>query len=402
MKDNNLFKKVSMNKIINRYLLREVSFPFFMTILVCTFVLLIGKILQIMDLMVNKGVRIFEIVKLVLYIMPSFLTVTIPIALLIAILIGLGRLSGDNEITVMKASGVSLYQLLIPIAALCLAASLATGIIGFVAPLSNVATKNLLFDILKQKASIGIKEKVFNDDFQGLVIYADKIPVDGDYMEGVMVFDNRLSKEPTTVIAPKAVLFSNPESMTVTLRLVNGSVHSIDSNLKSYKKTDFSSYDVSLDLQAAIAAGEKTPTKGSADMTLSELYSNIRKFEVKDDAYRDLIIEFNKKFSVPLSCLVFGILAIPLGIVSKRSGKSRGLSVGLFIVAAYYTLLLAGEAFGETGNIAPAVAIWSPNLIMGALGVYLFVMAANEQPFPVIFSADFFRRLYQNGKGKKP
>ncbi len=390
-----------MRKILNRYILKEITLPFLMTLLVFTFVLLIGKILQIMDLMVNKGVNILAVVKIVLFILPSFLTVTIPISLLIAVLIGLGRLSSDNEITAMKASGISLYQLLLPIVTLCVVAMVATAVIGFLAPLSNSATKSLFFDILKEKASIGIKEKVFNDDFKGLVLYADRIPVEGNYMEGVMVFDNRLTKEPATIIAPQGYLSSNPESMTVTLRLLRGSIHSVDSDLKTYKKTEFSTYDVNLDLQTALAEAKKASVKGSADMTVGELYRNIRKAEVKDDKLRDMVIELNKKFAVPLSCLVFGIAAIPLGIVSRRSGKSRGFTVGLFVVAAYYTLLLAGEAFGETGKIPPTVAVWSPNIIMGTLGIYLFVMAANEKPLPFSSPSDFTKNLYERLKGKK-
>ncbi len=390
-----------MLKILNRYILKEITLPFLMTILVFTFVLLIGKILQITDLMVNKGVNVLTVVKIVLFILPSFLTVTIPISLLIAVLIGLGRLSSDNEITAMKASGISLYQLLLPIVTLCVVATVATAVIGFLAPLSNSATKSLFFNILKEKASIGIKEKVFNDDFKGLVLYADRIPVEGDYMEGVMVFDNRLTKEPATIIAPQGYLSSNPESMTVSLRLLRGSIHAVASDLKTYKKTEFSTYDVNLDLQTALVEAKKASVKGSADMTVGELYRNIRKAGVEDDKLRDMVIELNKKFAVPLSCVVFGIVAVPLGIVSRRSGKSRGFTVGLFVVAAYYTLLLAGEAFGETGKMPTAVAVWSPNIIVGAVGTYLFVMAAKERRVFFALPSDSIKNFYERLKGKK-
>ncbi len=371
-----------MNTIINRYILREIVFPFLMTLMVFTFVLLIGKILQIMDLMVNKGVLFVSIVKMVLFTLPAFLTFTIPISLLIAILIGLGRLSGDNEITVMKSSGISLYQLLVPVAVVSVFAFVVTVTIGLLAPLSNYAMKNLLFDIVKQKASIGIKEKVFNDDFKGLVLYADKIPLDGEFMEGVMVNDSRLVDEPTTIIAPKGYLRSDIKSMKVTLRLERGSIHTVAPGLKTYKKTDFSTYDVLLDLSTALSASAKSTSKGSVDMTIGELMQNIRKGGIEETARRDMIIELNKKFSIPLSCLVFAVIGIPLGIVSRRSGKSRGFAVGLFVVAAYYTLQLAGEALGETGKIPASLAVWSPNIIVGGLGVYLFIMAAKELPLP--------------------
>jgi lipopolysaccharide export system permease protein len=385
--------KGSMNTIINRYILREISFPFFMTLLVFTFVLIIGKILQIMDLMVNKGVLFISILKMILFTMHAFLIFTIPISLLIAILIGLGRLSGDNEITVMKSSGVSLYQLFVPIAFMSVLAFVFSLTIGLLAPLSNFAMKNLLFDIVKQKASIGIKEKVFNDDFKGLVIYADRIPLEGDFMEGVMVNDTRLVKEPTTIIAPRGYLRSDLKSMKVILRLERGSIHSVESGLKTYKKTDFGSYDVLLDMGTALSESAQSTSKGSVDMTIRELLENIRKGGIDEATRRDMIIELNKKFSIPLSCLVFAIIGIPLGIMSRRSGKSRGFAVGLFVVTIYYTLQLAGEALGETGKLPPVLAVWAPNILVGSLGAYLFLMAAKEKPFPDILPLVWVERI---------
>ena len=332
-----------MFKIINRYILKEIGYPFIMTLFVFTFVLLIGKILQIMELMINKGISFFDISKLILFILPSFLTFTIPISFLIAILIGLGRLSSDSEITVLRASGFSLYQIMYPIAMASVIVCIVTAVIGVFAPFSNQATKNLLFYIVKQKASIGIREKVFNDDFNGLVLYADSIPPHGDYMDGVLISDKRLTNEPATILAKRGYLVSNPQSMTVTLRLIDGSIHGVDAGFQKYKKTDFSSYDVNLDLKSTVTGGENKVKKGSIDMTIGELAANIKRQDFKPEEVRDMIIELHKKASIPLSCLVFAILAIPFGIVSKRSGKSRGFTVGLLIVVAYYTLQMAGK-----------------------------------------------------------
>src|SRR5574340_130436 len=179
-----------MFKTLNRYILKEIAIPFSMVLFVLTFVLLMGKILQLMDMMVNKGVGFPDIARLVLYLSPSFLVFTMPVSLLIAILMGLGRLSGDNEITVLKASGISLYRLSHPVAMLTLVALVLTTVIGFsLVPYGNFATKNLLFKLASQKASLGIREKVFNDDFRGILLYAEKIPASGDFMEGVFVYD---------------------------------------------------------------------------------------------------------------------------------------------------------------------------------------------------------------------
>jgi len=368
-------------KIIDRYILKEIAFPFSMTLFVFTFVLMIGKILQIMELMVNRGVRFWDISLLMLYIMPSFLIITMPISFLIAILIGIGRLSSDNEITVLKASGCGLQRLLRPIGVAALTVFLLTAMTGVFAPLSNRAMKGLLFEIVQQRASIGIKEKVFNDDFKDLVLYTEKIDPRGDFMEGILVSDQRLAREPATIIAKKGVLVSNPRAMTVTLRLTDGSIHTVDSGKKNYRKTGFSTYDVNLDLKTVAAGQGAEIKKGSVDMTFGELLENIRKPGFQEHERRDMIIELNKKFSIPISCFVFGLLALPFAIVNRRSGKSKGFTVGMLIVVFYYTLQLAGEALGETGRISPVAAVWAPNLILGATGIYMFIRAVQEKPY---------------------
>lgn len=352
-----------------------------MTLFVFTFILLIGKILQLMDLMVNKGVSLLDISKIILFLMPSSLVFTIPIAFLISILVGLGRLSDDSEITILKASGVSLYQLLSPIAFASVIAFIMTAVITFfLVPYSNYATRDILFNIAKQRASISIKEKVFNDDFKGLVFYADRIPVHGNFMEGIIVSDTQTGKEPNTIIARKGYLISDPESLSVILRLENGSTHTVDRDLKNYKKMDFSTYDINLDLRTAISGKNIATEKKEKEMTFRELTEKIKKSGLKETAIRELAIELNKKLSIPFSCIIFGIIGVPLGIRESRTGKSRGFTVGLLVVLTYYMLQLGGEALAETGKLSPIIGVWSPNLILGAIGVYLFAMAVRERP----------------------
>ncbi len=383
-----------MTKIINRYILKEIGFPFLATLFIFTFVLLIGKILQIIEMVVNKGVGIIDIAQLILFIMPSFLMFTLPISFLIAVLIGLGRLSGDNEITVLRASGMSLLQLFAPIVAAGVMVSLLTAAICFVAPLSNLASKGLLFHILQQKASVGIKERVFNDDFHGLVLYADHISGDGDYMDGLLISDQRLTKEATTIIARRGILVSNPQAMTLTLRLMDGSIHVVDPGHSKYKKTDFSTYDVRLDINAGTNKSAETTTARSTDMTFDELLENIKRRDLNPSDVRDMIIELHRKLTIPLSCIVFALLGLPFGIVNQRSGKSRGFTVGLAIVVVYYTLQLAGDALGETGRISPVVAVWAPNAILGTVGLYCFMMASREKPIAIVNLTVWLENLF--------
>ncbi len=381
-----------MRKIISRYIFKEIAFPFIIILFVLTFTLLMGKILQIMDLMVNKGISIFVIAKLVIFLLPSFMLFTIPIALLIAILIAMGRLSADNEITALKASGISLMQLYHPVALASLLSFIFTIIIGyFLVPQSNFATKRLLFDIARQNASIGIKEKVFNADFKGIILYAEKISLEGNYMEGVILSDNRIINEPNTIIARKAFLVSDPKSLTVKLSLENGSIHTVGSDLKNYRKIDFKTYDIKLDLSYALAAMSED-SKSSVEMTMSELLSQMSKPGLDKGTVRELAIEVHKKFSIPLSCIFFALLALPLGIKSHRSVKSRGFAIGIIIVSSYYLLRIGGEALVETGRLTPAVGVWIPNLIFALLGIYLFYMSYNEISLWHMIKTDLWRK----------
>ncbi|MDD5724237.1 MAG: LPS export ABC transporter permease LptF [Syntrophales bacterium] len=370
-----------MHRIVNRYILREISIPFFMILFVLTFALLMGRILQLMDLMINRGIDVTDVAKLILYLIPSFLTITIPVSLLISILVGLGRLSRDNEIIVLKSSGLSLYQLMPSVAFASLCAFFITAVAGFfLVPYGNFATKNLLFDIARQKASIGIKERIFNGDFAGLVLYVEELPPQEDYMRGVFISDNRTLREPTTIIAQRGYFISDRDSMRVTLRLQDGSIHTADTDAAIYKKIDFSSYDINLDLSASLGNESSTVTKDSKEMSLPELIKRSQNPGLKETDMKEFIIEIHKKFTLPFACIVFGIIGVPLGISKHRSGKSRGFVIGLIVIMIYYVLQIGGEALGETGMLSPAIGAWISNTILGVVGVYLLITTAKETP----------------------
>ncbi len=369
-----------MRRLINRYIFKEIAVPFCLILFVLTFVLLMGKILQLMDLMINKGIRFRDIAQLMFFLMPSFLMFTIPISLLIAILIGMGRLSGDNEITVLKMSGVSLYQLAVPVAFAALTAFIMTAATTlFLVPYGNWAAKNLLFDMAKQKASIGIREKIFIDDFRGILLYAEKIPVQGDYLEGVLISDNRIIREPSTIIARKAYLVSDPDTLAITQRLEDGSIHTADAGLKNYRKMDFRFYDVRLDLPSSLSDEKKAGIKSSTEMTVAELSAKLRSRGIAQEALRELAIEFNKKLTIPLSCLVFALIGLPLGIRAHRSVRARGFTIGLAIVLLFYLMRLSGEALVETGRLSPVIGTWTPNAVFAVAGILLFIFSVREQ-----------------------
>jgi lipopolysaccharide export system permease protein len=369
-----------MFSILNRYIFKEVLYPFLMTLFVFTFVLIMGRILTLVDLMINKGVLFTDILKLIVYLMPALLLFTIPLALIVGILVGIGRLSRDNEYTVLRTCGLSFHRIAAPIMAAALMAFLLTAATTFILiPKGNREAKNLLFAIVKQKASIGIKEKIFNDDFRGIVIYADRIPVSGDYMEGVLLYDERTTDEPSMIIAARGTLISNPQSLAVTLRLESGSIHTVEAQFKNYRKVDFKTYDIRLDFKGSAADQERVKFSKLDEMTLWELHEQIDKPDAQGPTSREMMIELNQRLASPFTCLIFAILGLPLGIQSSRSGKMRGFTIGLGVVMVYYVFLLYGKALGETGVIPPAVGVWTPNILFMAVGLYIYFRKANER-----------------------
>ncbi len=371
-----------MNTIINRYIFREIATTFIMIFFVMTFVLLMGKMLQIMDLIVNKGIGVLSVVHMIMLIMPSLMIFTIPISLLISILIAMGRLSADNEITALKSSGVSLLQMYFPVALISLLAFIITVVMGyFLAPTSNYAIKRLLFEQVTKNATIALKEKSFNIHFLGLLVYADKIPSDGEYMEGVFVSDSRVKGEENIIIAKKAFVVADPKLMMVKLRLENGSIHTVSPDLKNYRKVDFKIYDINLDLWATLLAKFTDKYKDIEEMTMSELMVKMKKPGLNASIVREMVMEMHTRIATPFVCIFFGLLALPLGIKSHRAVKSKGFSVGLIVVAAYYLLRIGGAALVENGHWSPAIGAWMPNIVFALLGIYIFYMSNREMSF---------------------
>ncbi|MGD0276596.1 MAG: LptF/LptG family permease, partial [Syntrophales bacterium] len=296
-----------------------------------------------------------------------------------------GRLSSYSEIVILKASGVSLYQMLSPVAVVAIATFLLTAATSFIfVPLGNIALKNHLFQLAQKKASAGIKERVFNDDFRGLLLYTDHVDIHGNYMNNILISDQRITQDPNTIVARRAYLLANPQALKVTLRLEDGSIHALDKSMKNYRKIDFKFYDVNLVINSSLPESTQNIKKSFNEMTFGELLKTLRQKNLDPLDLRTAGIELNKKLSIPLSCIVFMFLGLPLGIRTHRSVRSRGFTFGFLIVLIYYLLQLVGDALVETGWLSAMVGTWTPNLIFLSAGLVLFFVTAREIPFPGI------------------
>jgi len=365
-----------MKKTLSAYIFKEIPPPFLVGMATFTFVLLMGRFLKLAELVVEKGVPFGQVIWMIVYLLPSFWTFTIPMALLLAVLLAFGRLSGDSEITAMKSCGVSLYGMLPPPLAFALFACAGCLCVTiFAVPWGNSSFRKLVVEVAQASAGAVVKEKVFNDAFPGMVIYADTLEPKGQTMGGVIIHDERNPREPATIFASSGTLLSNPHAHFLEFHLRDGSIHR--NTAAEYRMVDFQEYD----LRVALPGDGKAPSKSEEEMTLGELFYPPAGTEAKEVLSRRL--EFHSRLALPFSCLVFTVLAMPLGIQNRRSGKAAGFSMSIAVLLLYYIVLSACRTLGEKGILTPALACWSPNLLFLALGAYLFRKAAAEEPLPL-------------------
>lgn len=368
-----------MGKIVHRYIFRELLVPFLFGLSVFTFVLLIARLLRLIELVVNRGVPATSILKLFAYIMPAFLEVTVPMAMLLAIIVAFGRLSADYEMVAFRSSGLSLYQLMAPVVIFVLLATVATAALTlFARPWGNRSLRSSLFEIARTRASAGIRPQVFNDDFPGLVIYTEEIDPVSDVLRHVLISDDRDERQRNRIFAREGVMVSDPAAETVTLRLRDGFIQTTDARRGTEYQTEFATYDVSLDLRRALA-GDRERERDPKEMPLGELRRAIAAKAAAGEPHGLESAEYHRRFSLPFACIVFGLAAVPLGIQPARGVRSRGFAVSVVLIFLYYILLSGGQALAEQRILPAALGLWLPNLAFVILGSYLFRQAARER-----------------------
>jgi lipopolysaccharide export system permease protein len=370
-----------MGRILFRYLCREVATPFFLGLIIFTFILLAARILKLVEMVVNRGVPVLQMVQIFLYVTPAFFEVTVPMAFLLALFWGIGRLSADQEITALKSCGFSLYHLAAPIGACTLFVLVGSFFLTFfVRPWSNTSLKQTFYEVTKTRVTAGLKDKTFNDAFEGLVIYADEIQPPGTLLKGVMIADTRDPQRKNTIFAQSGLIIASEDNRLLTLKLLDGTIHSTDASEKSYQTTRFSVYDVTLNLATAFPEARK-PDRDPQDMSTEELLQTIKQKIANKVEIREELVEWHRRFALPFASVVFGLIALPLSTQPLWSLRSHGFAVSLGIILCYYLLLTVGEALGKKGGLPPALALWLPNLILGSVGFLIFIKTAQEKIF---------------------
>lgn len=378
-------------RILDRYVLREILPPFLLSLLIFTFILTLPPVMRQLEQLVAKGVSWDVAAKLILLLVPSSLGLTIPIATLVGILIGLGRLSGDRESVALLACGVSPYRLLRPILAFAALTTGATAYVMFEAiPDANQAFRDITWSIVTKKVENDIHPRVFFEDFPGYVLYVrDMVP--GEGWREVFVADTTDPERTKVTLAARGRLLLAQEQRRVDLVLGQGAQYLTRSGGESqvYRFPE----DTFITLAGDDIFGRQAIPRTVTEKSVAELRADWEtKLHRKEGALspHPEIIYIQQKFSIPAACIVFAIVGLALGLSSAREGKMGAFVIGFIVVFAYYAVMQIAEnqtrghyrVIETAGGLHGAsfltahLARWWPNFVMGAFGLGALIWRA--------------------------
>jgi LPS export ABC transporter permease LptG/LPS export ABC transporter permease LptF len=361
-----------MTRILDRYVFKEMGPPFLIGVSVFTFFLVIDRIYQLTDLVITKNVPFSLVLPLLIYMLPAFLALTLPMALLVTVLLVCGRLAGDLEVAALKASGVSPLRLFRPfLAAGIIVTLLISWLTLVVGPWSSGAFQRQLFRIFQSRATTGIKERTFSATFSQFVIYVDEVSASQVRLKGLLVSDERNPEQSRVIVSREGRLLSDEATRRITLRFLDGSISEADvGDRRRFRQTQFSLYDMTLPVDSPLAAvaREEKPEK---QLPLGQLVAEAENLRRAGQIYAPYYVELHKRFALPVAALVFTVIAFPLGIRSHRGGRAVALGLSFGIAVGYYILYSTMEGLAMRNRMPAAIALWVPNAILAAIGVVL-------------------------------
>ena len=375
--------------IIDRYILRELIKIFLITVGTLTTVLYLDKFLFIAENIVNRGVSILEVFLIMLYISPSYLALTVPISVLVASVATFNQFSASNEWVAMKSCHLSFMQTMRPVLIFSIFTYiLAVLIMVYALPWGNYAYKQKTYEIIKNRADINIKPNILNYDFKDLVILAKKREKKFQFRD-ILLADTTQSKSPKIITANQAIILPNIESLKIRLELTSGTIHELGDKLSEYQTINFDTYELNLSLPDT-AQLEKEALVGHRELSINLLLKQIKDFENKGLPTFAAKVELSKKFAIPFTCLLFGLLGAPLGIHSSRGGKSGSFATSIMVILLYYMGLIFAQNMGKSGQVEPYSSIWVPNIIIFCIIVYTSYKMQKDLPF------NFINRIVDN------
>lgn len=396
-------------KILTRYILKEMVGPTALGFAFYTFIILMRQLFDFAGMIIRRSLPASTVFELLFLSLPNIIVLTVPMSLLFGILIAVGRLSADSEMIAMRALGISTRAIYRPVFIFSLLIFLLNlYLMNVLLPAGNTRLMALRAEITTSSIEKEIKPRIFYDEYENVVIYVNDIDPRTGRWKGVFVADSRTEESPTSNPAQaaqaaaaqreadttsplaagrtsqKIVLSENGSLSILPSKQVWLNLHDAETHFWDPRRPD--RYDLNsnafqrmrLPDRAAVGPNGAYP-RSLRELNLRELFQQARIADRHDRATYNLAhVEIHKKFAIPFACLVFGVLGLPLGITNRRGGKSSGFSLSVAIFLIYYVMIYNGEQLAASGRVQPWVAMWTPNILLLVLGIYLLGRANRE------------------------
>ena len=372
-----------MLRRLDRYLIREILGPLALGLLVYTFMLLIRFLFDSAEMIIRRGLPVSIVGELLLYSLPNIVVLTIPMSLLFAILIAVGRLASDSELVALRSCGISLVSLYRPIllVSAVLAAVNAFLMIDLL-PRGNHALQQLRLTIITETVSRQVEPRVFYPEFEGSLLYVFEMPKGEDRWRGVVLAQSVPGSQNRITVAEWGRIKLDEAGEQVVLELENAWTHEVDLNKPDRYEISFNKrLDQVLQDRFTSSQREKIArSRGLRELTMGELFAHLDEPGIGAEERNLVWVEIHKKLAIPAACLVFGLCALPLGFNNRRGSKSSGFALSLAVILVYYIMLNNGEEAARFGKLAPWLAMWLPNILLSAAGLYLLVRRNRDKP----------------------
>jgi lipopolysaccharide export system permease protein len=353
-------------KIIHKSILKELIFTFIISLAFLNFILMMEKLLRVSMFLSGVGASVADIATIILYIQPQLLLLTIPMAFLLSTLLTYGRHSLDNELVILRTSGMDFSGISKPVFILGISCFLLNIAVSFyIGPKSSIGLRDEITRIIKNRTPLAIEEGTFNTSFKDIVIMIRKKPSE-DTVRGIFIYDGRNKNEPRIMMAREGKI-SMSEGFYANLLLKDGFIHIAKGN--STTEIFFERYNLILALEANL------PSRKNAEFTPFEL---LKKINESTSNTLLLQLEFDRRITLPFMCIVLIALGPPLSLMTGKSGRLGGLALGLGVFSSYYMLLIYGENLVRAGKIPHYIGALTPALVLGIFAIWFYKKESNK------------------------
>ena len=364
-----------MPRLLNTYLINQVLAPFYASLIILTSILFLSRLIPILDIILGYNIGLVDFFRLYAYFTPQLMLFALPMSGMMGVILGTTALNNENELMVLKTSGISLYRMLPPIILVALSAAVLTGLFSlYLLPAGKKAKVELAFQLVKEKIERSIPEKRFSESLGDIVLYADSIDQKTRAWKGVYISDMKDPRHPITIISESGIISADSTRGTLSISLQNGVLNRTSAD--AVQTINFKGYDMNLPLE--------TPTSNplakvdETTMLQSELLEEADRKGRNSREAATYLIEFHKRLALPVSCFILTLLGFPLGFLSGPRHKTIGIPLGLAIFVLYYVLFTGSKIISESMLLPAGIAIWLPNLLFLILTMLFIKSVARE------------------------